>query len=84
MELKMPKVTASSVESCAYNTGKSCHAMAITVGKPGGDPACDTFFTADHHDGVKEITAGERACKSAECKFKKDYECSASSITVAM
>jgi len=84
MEMKMPKVTACSVESCAYNTQKSCHAMAITVGEPGGDPACDTFFTADQHGGVKEITAGVGACKLAGCTFNKDYECSASSITVAM
>ncbi len=84
MEMKMPKVTTCSVESCVYNTQKSCHAIAITVGDPGGDPACDTFFVADHPGGVKDLTAGVGACKLANCKFNKDYECSASSITVAM
>ncbi len=47
MKTKMPKVSECSVDSCAYNTQKSCHAIAITVGDPGGDPACDTFFVAE-------------------------------------
>ena len=65
-------------------TTPSKHAMAITVGEPAGDPACDTFFTADRHDGVMDMTAGVAACKSAECKFNTDFECSASNITVGM
>ena len=84
MEMNMPKVTACSVQSCAYNTKKSCHAMAITVGEPGGDPTCDTFFVADQHGGVMDLTAGVGACKLDDCKFNKDYECFASSITVEM
>lgn len=84
MGMKMPKVMECSVESCAYNATKSCHAMAITVGEPGGDPACDTFFVAEPHGGVMDMTAGVGACKSGDCKFNKDYECVASSITVKM
>ncbi len=84
MGMKMPKVMECSVESCAYNTMKSCHAMAITVGEPQGDPACDTFFTAEKHGGVMDMTAGVGACKSAECKFNTDYECTATSIMVGM
>ena len=84
MGMKMPKVTGCSVENCAYNTEKICHALAITVGDPAGDPACDTFFTAEQHGGVMDTTAGVGACKLAECKFNKDYECSAASISVGM
>ncbi len=84
MGMEMPKVMECSVENCAYNTKQTCHAMAITVGEPAGDPACDTFFTADRHGGVMDMTAGVGACKSAECKFNTDFECSALSITVGM
>jgi len=82
--MKMPKATECSVETCAYNTMKSCHALAITIGEPGGDPACDTFFTADRHGGAMDRSAGVGACKLAECKFNENFECSATSITVAM
>jgi hypothetical protein len=84
MGMNMPKVTECSVGNCAYNSSNSCHAMAITVGEPSGDPSCDTFFTAEKHGGVMDMTAGVGACKLSDCKFNKDYECSASSIKVAM
>ncbi len=84
MGMKMPEVKMCSVESCAYNTRKACHAMAITVGEPDGDPSCDTFFEADRHGGVMDMTAGVGACKLSDCKHNKDYECSAPSITVGM
>lgn len=84
MGMKMPKVMECSAENCAYNSGKSCHAMAITVGEPAGGPSCDTFFAAEKHGGVLDMTAGVGACKLSDCKFNKDYECSASSITVGM
>jgi len=84
MGMEMPKVMACSVENCAYNAEKSCHAMAITVGEPAGDPSCDTFFSAEKHGGVMDMTAGVGACKLADCKFNKDYECSAPNITVEM
>lgn len=84
MEIKMPKVMECSVESCAYNARKSCHALAITIGEPGGDPACDTFFTANRNGGVMETIAGVGACKLAACKHNKDFECVASSIKVGL
>jgi len=80
----MPKATECSVETCAYNTMKSCHAVAITICEPGGDPACDTFFTAERHGRAMDGSAGVRVCKMAECKFNDNYVCSANSITVAM
>lgn len=82
MAMKMPKVMECEVENCAYNANKGCHALAITVGDPEGEPSCDTFFTAEKPGGVKDMTAGVGACKLGECKFNKDFECSADSITV--
>lgn len=82
MTMKMPEVLECTVDSCVYNTNKGCHAMAITVGDPGGEPSCDTFFTADKRGGVMETTAGVGACKLGDCKFNQDFECSADSITV--
>lgn len=84
MGMKMPDVTECSAESCAYNKGMECHAIAITVGEPAGDPACDTFFEAEQHGGVDDMTAGVGACKLSDCSFNTNYECSASSITVGM
>ncbi len=83
MSMEMTKVMECSVETCAYNTKKNCHAMAITVGDPHGDPACDTFFTAKENGGVMDMIAGVGACKLAECKHNTNYECSASSIKIA-
>ena len=41
-------------------------------------------LVAEPHGGVMDMTAGVGACKSGDCKFNKDYECVASSITVEM
>lgn len=84
MGMKMPEVMKCSVDQCAYNASNACHAMAITVGEPDGEPACDTFFEADKHGGVQDATAGVGACKQSECTYNKDYECSAANITVGM
>jgi len=84
MGMEMPKVLKCSVSDCAYNAKKACHAMAITVGEPQGDPACDTFFTSDRHGGVMDMTAGVGACKTSDCKFNEDFECMASNIKVGM
>jgi hypothetical protein len=84
MGTKMPQVKGCSVDNCAYNTKHACHAMAVTIGEPGGDPACDTFFEADRHGGVMDMIAGVGACKTAGCSFNRDYECTASNIQVGM
>jgi len=82
MGMKMPEVTKCSVEKCAYNSQQSCHAMAITVGEPAGDPSCDTYFEASRHGGVKDMKAGVGACKLSDCQHNMDYECSAPNIMV--
>lgn len=85
MEIKMPPVKLCSISNCAYNRQHACHALAITVGDPVGDhAACDTFFVAPRHGGVREVTAGVGACKTGSCKFNQDYECSATNIQIGM
>jgi hypothetical protein len=82
--MTMPIVQKCSVADCAYNAEESCHAMAITIGDKPDDPLCDTFFTASRHGGVEDAQAGVGACKSYDCNFNQDYECTASSIQVGM
>lgn len=84
MAMEMPKVMDCSVSDCAYNANKACHAMAITIGEDPDEPICDTFFESSTHGGVKDITAGVGACKSYECSYNEDYECTASNIHVGM
>ena len=84
MTMKMPKVMDCSVSDCAYNTGKACHAMAITVGEQPSDPVCDTFFQSPTHGGVMDMTAGVGACKTADCQHNRDYECTAAGIHVGL
>lgn len=84
MTMKMPKVEDCSVASCAYNTDKACHAMAITVGEPAGDAVCDTFFRSATHGGVMDMTAGVGACKTSDCQHNSDYECTAAGIHVGL
>ncbi len=82
MAMKMPQVSQCSVQDCAYNTDKVCHALAITVGESADDPVCDTFFESDVHGGVKEAVAGVGACKAADCQYNEDFECIAGNINV--
>lgn len=82
--MKMPKVTDCTVSGCAYNNSKACHAMAITIGGNPDQPICDTFFQSSTHGGVKDLTAGVGACKTADCNFNKEYECIAPAIHVGM
>jgi len=84
MNIDMPKVQDCSVSTCAYNTNKACHAMAITVGEPAADPVCDTYFQSATRGGIMEMTAGVGACKSSECQHNSDYECTAQSIHIGM
>lgn len=84
MKISMPPVKQCAVEKCAYNSQHACHALAITVGDPGGPPACDTFFTSSRQGGVKDATAGVGACKTETCKFNTDFECSASSVSIGL
>ena len=77
---KMPGVSECTIEECAYNISKSCHAIAITIGD-GDHPMCDTFFKSTARGGAKD-TAGVGACKVSACRHNKDFECSAAGINV--
>lgn len=82
--MKMPKVMTCSVDACAYNAENRCHALAITVGDPGGEPACDTYFRNDARGGDQDATAGVGACKVAGCQFNANFECSAANVSVGL
>jgi hypothetical protein len=84
MPMEMPKVLDCTVTGCAYNTKKTCHAIAITIGDAPQNPACDTFFEASPHGGVPDMTAGVGACKVSGCLNNSDYECDAPNIHVGM
>ena len=84
MKVSMPPVKQCGVDKCAYNKQHACHALAITVGDPGGHRACDTFCASARHGGVLEATAGVGACKTDDCKFNQAYECSASAVSIGM
>ena len=78
--MKMPKVLDCSMENCAYNKGKRCHAMAITVGSPCA--MCDTYLRSTHKGGVAAETGGVGACKMEDCKANVDLQCTGKGIHV--
>jgi hypothetical protein len=83
ISIEMPLVEACSATECAYNTGRCCHARAITVGD-GVHPGCDTYFGSAGASHTKAIqrTAGVGACKVSGCRHNDDFECMAEHITV--
>lgn len=80
LDIDVPNVTECSVSKCAYNMGKKCHAVAITVGDT-THPMCDTFFESERHSTSQNM-AGIGACKVSICKHNTDFQCSAESIRV--
>jgi len=84
MKMEMPKVQDCNVSNCAYNTNKSCHAMAITIGEYPEEPVCDTFFQSSTRGGVMEMSAGVGACKTSNCQHNRDFECTASAIHIGL
>ncbi|MEJ2200718.1 MAG: DUF1540 domain-containing protein, partial [Desulfuromonadaceae bacterium] len=66
MALEMTKVTNCTASECAYNAGKICHALAITIGDPPREPKCDTYFKSEVHGGAQYSTAGVGACKTSD------------------
>jgi hypothetical protein len=83
LRVEMPEVRDCSAKSCAYNTSGACHAKAITVGNS-ATPGCATFFEVNAHVGNVQLQAGVGACKVVGCRFNKDFECTAESISVGV
>lgn len=79
--MEMPPVKMCSVENCAFNTGKACHALGITIGSPKA-ALCDTFTETGVHVGHATEMAGVGACKMEECRFNEGLYCTAESIEV--
>lgn len=83
ISIDVPVVTECSIADCAYNTENMCHAKAITIGN--SDCACcDTMAKGSQHVRANYIQAGVGACKSTNCSFNSDMECTRDSIIVGM
>lgn len=80
--MQMSQVKECEVERCAYNRGRKCHALAITIGDM-THPHCDTFCGGSASGGDDGSTAGVGACKTGDCQFNRSLECTASSIRVS-
>lgn len=81
--LEMPIITKCMAVECAYNADNNCHARAITVGDA-LNPGCDTFLQGTRHIREVKQVAGIGACKTAACKFNKDFECMTENVQVGM
>jgi hypothetical protein len=79
--MEMPVVTACEAEACAYNTDRTCHALAITVGDV-RHAYCDTFFKAPAKGGDPIAVGHVGACKMSDCQHNVQFECQAPGITV--
>ena len=79
--MDMPSVKRCDAEECAYNKGRQCHALAITVGDE-MHPRCDTFCAYSFKGGDSTQVGRVGACKVSDCTYNEKLECSASSIYV--
>jgi uncharacterized protein DUF1540 len=79
--MEMPFINECAVESCSYNVGSACHALAITVGDP-PQARCDTFFVTSFKGGDPAATGQVGACKMTDCRHNSRLECQAGGITV--
>jgi len=74
MIVDMTAVASCSVEGCAFNQERKCHAKAITIGNT-TNPACDTFHPSSRHINNIRRVAGVGACKTTDCVNNEDFEC---------
>ncbi|MEW5854200.1 MAG: DUF1540 domain-containing protein [Myxococcota bacterium] len=79
--MRMPIIQECSVDACAYNQNKACHALAITVGDT-RHPHCDTFCPTAGKGGDPSATGRVGACKVADCQHNTNLECQAPQIAV--
>jgi len=84
MATKMPRISACEQGECSFNSKGSCHAIAITVGDGNHHAMCDTAMIGAHKGGVAGETGGVGACKEGDCRFNRDYECTAKEVDVGI
>jgi len=77
----LPIINTCEAEACSYNSGRTCHAGAITVGDT-TRPHCDTFVSTGTRGGVATEKGHVGACKVAGCRHNRDLECQAEGINV--
>lgn len=78
--METPKVISCAAESCAYNRGKVCHALAVTIGS--SHQMCDTYLEDSQKGGAPDAQGSVGACHMKECRFNRLLECSAAAIEV--
>lgn len=76
-----PRVMDCLVERCSFNSGKKCHAFAVTIGD-GTHPMCDTFAALNEKGGTVNVIGKVGACKVMKCKFNVSLGCSAPSVEI--
>ena len=79
--MEMPIIKECDADECAYNTGRQCHAMAITVGDL-EHAMCDTYTQGSMKAGDPSMTGCVGACKMSGCTHNMSLQCSAPGITV--
>ncbi|MDO8578291.1 MAG: DUF1540 domain-containing protein [Dehalococcoidales bacterium] len=78
--MNMSGIASCNMSSCAFNSGKKCRTMGISVGH---HAECKTFAHASAKSGYKEVVGGVGACQASDCKFNDMLECTADNIDVA-
>jgi len=77
----LPVIQRCEVDPCFYNTGRMCHAPAITVGS--SHPSCDAFIARPQHS-PRSDSGLVGACHIADCAFNADLTCTATGIVVSL
>lgn len=82
--MDMPRIETCDAQECAYNHNNMCHALAITVGGPNDEAACDTYWCKQSMEGGDPKAIGRvGACHMASCMYNQRLECASGSIGVS-
>ncbi len=78
-------VNSCTVADCVYNSGNTCHALAITVEEP--SPAtCGTYKarSGGESGGLETQVANVGACKASSCAHNSNLMCTAPQVRIAL
>ncbi len=76
----MSGIAGCNMTSCAFNAGKMCRTIGISVGH---HAECKTFVHGSQKGGFKDVKGGVGSCLASECKFNEMLECTADNIDVS-
>jgi len=80
MVLESVKISRCAAVKCAYNKGRMCHALAVTIGS--SHQQCDTYMEDTQKGGVEGVIGTVGACHMKNCRFNEQLECAATEIEV--